>query len=349
MRMLHIIRKGISVAILLFLLISLTPSSFLLPKASAITTLGMAMLAHNRILGTAISTNGLRTPSLAKIAATEFTSLTPENEMKWDTTEPSPNSFNFGPADMIVNYAQSHQLKVRGHTLVWYNQLAPWVKTIPSGPLLLQTMRNHVTKVVDHFKGKVTHWDVVNEAFEDNGSRRASIFQRLIGNSYIEEAFKAARVADPNAKLCYNDYSIEDMNAKSTAVYNMVKGFLSRGVPIDCVGFQAHLTVGQIPSRLQANLQRFANLGVEVQITELDIRMRVPASSSNLQRQARDYQTVVSTCLAISRCTRITIWGISDKDSWIPSVFPGYGAADLFDNSYDKKPAYYGVLATLAK
>lgn len=127
----------------------------------------------------------------------------------------------------------------------------------------------------------------------------------------------------------------------------MVKDFKSRGVPIDCVGFQSHLIVGQVPSDFQANLQRFANLGVDVQITEQDIRMPTPASSANLQQQASDYAKVVQDCLGVSRCTTITVWGVYDGDSWIPSTFPGYGAALLFDTNYNPKPAYTAVLHAL--
>jgi endo-1,4-beta-xylanase len=181
----------------------------------------------------------------------------------------------------------------------------------------------------------------------EDGSRRGSVFEQWIGDSFIEDAFRATRAADPNALLCYNDYNIEGINAKSNAVYNMVKDFKARGVPIDCVGFQSHLIVGQIPSDFQANLQRFANLGVTVQITEMDIRMPVPASSANLQQQARDYQSVVAACIAVSRCNNITLWGVSDNDSWVPDVFPGYGAPLLFDGNYNPKPAYYTVLQTL--
>jgi endo-1,4-beta-xylanase len=173
------------------------------------------------------------------------------------------------------------------------------------------------------------------------------VFQQVIGNSYIEQAFTAARAADPNARLCYNDYNTDGINAKSNAILAMVQDFKSRGIPIDCVGFQSHLIVGQVPSDYQANLQRFADAGVDVQITELDIRMPTPASSANLQQQASDYSKVVSACLAVSRCNDITVWGITDKYSWVPNTFPGQGAALLFDDNYNKKPAYTAVIQAL--
>jgi endo-1,4-beta-xylanase len=345
--MLHrLMRKGLLAITLGFLFMMLTYNPFL-SQASAATTLGSAAAARGRIFGAAVEGNLLGTTPYTTILDREFTGLTPGNEMKWQTTEPSQGVFNFAPADAIVAHAQAHHMKIRGHTLVWHNQLASWVNNITSPSALLAAMRNHITVEVAHFRGKIWYWDVVNEAFNDDGTRRSDVFQNVIGNSYIADAFIAAHAADPHAKLCYNDYNIEGINAKSTAVYNMVKDFKARGIPINCVGFQSHLIVGQVPSDMQGNLQRFAALGVDVQITELDVRMPTPATTANLQQQAKDYSTVVSDCLAVSRCTDITTWGIGDADSWIPGTFPGQGAALLFDNNYNPKPAYYSVLQTL--
>jgi len=315
--------------------------------APAVTTLGSAAAIKGRTFGAAVTASLLSESQYSNLLSTQFRSVTPSNEMKWNATEPSQGTFTFSNADEIVSYAQSHSMKIRGHTLVWHNQLADWVNSIISGSQLLQVMKSHIAGVVGHFKGKLSYWDIVNEAFNDDGSRRNSIFQQRIGSTYIEEAFKAARAADSNVKLCYNDYNMEGVNAKSTAVYNMVKDFKSRGVPIDCVGFQSHLIVGQIPSDFQANLQRFANLGLDVQVTELDIRMPIPASNANLQQQASDYTKIIQDCLAVSRCTYITVWDVYDGDSWIPSTFPGYGAALLFDTNYQPKPAYTAVLHAL--
>jgi endo-1,4-beta-xylanase len=319
------------------------------PPAGAASTLGSAAAARGRVFGAAIANSHLGEAAYANTWDTEFTGVTPENEMKWDTTEPSRGTFRFTAADAIVSHAQGRGMKVRGHTLVWHSQLAPWVSGITSGADLLTAMRNHIAGVAGHFRGKIQYWDVVNEAFADgsSGGRRSSVFQQRIGNTYIEEAFRAARSADPSAKLCYNDYSTDGVNAKSTAVFNMVRDFKTRGVPIDCVGFQSHLIVNQIPGDYQANLQRFANLGVDVNITELDIRMPTPASSANLQAQANNFRTVVAACLAVSRCTSITTWGITDKYSWVPSTFSGQGAALLFDNNFARKPAYSTTLAAL--
>jgi len=319
------------------------------PPSSAASTLGAAAAEKGRVFGAAVANNRLSETQYATTFDTEFNGLTPENEMKWDTTESSRGSFNYAAADNLVNHAATRGMKVRGHTLVWHSQLPGWVSNITSGTELLSVMRNHIANVAGHFAGKIQYWDVVNEAFEDGGSgaRRQSVFQQRIGDSYIEEAFRAARAADPTAKLCYNDYSTDGVNAKSTAIFNMVRDFKARGVPIDCVGFQAHLIVNQVPGDYQANLQRFADAGVDVNITELDIRMPTPASTTNLQAQANNYRSVVAGCLAVARCTSITVWGVTDKYSWVPSTFPGQGAALLFDDNYNKKPAYDATLSAL--
>jgi endo-1,4-beta-xylanase len=221
------------------------------------------------------------------------------------------------------------------------------VQNISSAAALTTAMHNHINGVMGHYVGKITYWDVVNEAFNEDGTRRQSVFQQRIGNGFIEDAFRTARAADPNAKLCYNDFNIEGQNAKSNAVFSMVSDFKARGVPIDCVGFQSHFIVGQIPGDFQANMNRFANLGVDVNITELDVRMPTPASSANLQTQANNYATITNACLAVSRCTSITTWGITDKYSWVPGTFPGQGAPLLFDDNFNKKLAYTSTLNAL--
>ncbi|MEU8659425.1 non-reducing end alpha-L-arabinofuranosidase family hydrolase [Actinoplanes philippinensis] len=300
--------------------------------SEAATTLGASAAAKNRYFGAAIAASKLGDSTYTTILKREFTSVTAENEMKWDATEPSRGVFSYSAGDRILNQAQSNGQKIRGHALAWHSQMPGWAQSL-SGSTLRSAMLNHITQVATHYKGKIHSWDVVNEAFADDGrgSRRDSSLQRT-GNDWIEAAFKAARAADPGAKLCYNDYNTDGVNAKSTAVYSMVKDFKARGVPIDCVGFQSHLT-NNAPGDYQANLQRFADLGVDVQITELDI------SGSN---QAAAYTAVTKACLAVSRCTGITVWGIRDSDSWRTGTNPL-----LFDASGNKKAAYTAVLNTL--
>ncbi|MFI1990736.1 non-reducing end alpha-L-arabinofuranosidase family hydrolase [Actinoplanes sp. NPDC020271] len=301
--------------------------------ADAATSLGASASQSGRYFGTAIAASKLGDSTYTTILKTEFTAVTPENEMKWDATEPSQGSFTFGNGDKILNQGSAQGAKIRGHALLWHSQQPKWAQAL-SGTALRAAAINHVTQVATHYKGKIYAWDVVNEAFADGGSgaRRDSNLQRT-GNDWIEAAFKAARAADPNAKLCYNDYNTDGVNAKSTGVYNMVKDFKARGVPIDCVGFQSHLGT-TVPADYQANLQRFADLGVDVQITELDV-----AQGGN---QAGIYASVTRACLAVSRCTGITVWGIRDSDSWRSGENPL-----LFDSSGSKKAAYTSVLNAL--
>lgn len=315
--------------------------------AQAATTLKDLATAAGKDIGFALAPDRLSESAYTSVADSEFTLVVPENAMKWDATEPSQNSFSYGAGDRVASYAATTGKKLYGHTLVWHSQLPGWVNNL-SGTALQSAMTNHVTNVATHFKGKVVAWDVVNEAFADNGARRAeSPFQQKLGDGYIETAFRAARAADPNARLCINDYNTDGINAKSTAIYNLVKDFKSRGVPIDCVGFQAHLIIGQVPSDLQANLKRFADLGVDVRITELDIRMQTPSDATKLATQAADYKKVFQACLAVTRCQGVTIWGITDKYSWVPDTFPGQGAALVWDAGYAKKPAYDAIASAL--
>ncbi|MER6594226.1 endo-1,4-beta-xylanase, partial [Micromonospora purpureochromogenes] len=308
----------------------------LAPGASAATTLGASAAQTGRYFGAAVAANKLPDATYVGILNREFTSVTPENEMKWDATEPTQGQFTYANADRIVNHARANGMQVRGHALAWHSQQPGWAQNL-SGTALRSAMVNHVTKVATYYRGKIHSWDVVNEAFADGGTgaRRDSNLQRT-GNDWIEVAFRAARAADPTAKLCYNDYNTDGQNAKSNAVYAMVQDFKARGVPIDCVGFQSHFnSASPVPADYQANLQRFANLGVDVQITELDIEGSGSA-------QADNYARVVRACLAVSRCTGITVWGIRDTDSWRAS-----GTPLLFDGSGNKKPAYTATLDAL--
>ncbi|MFF4712446.1 non-reducing end alpha-L-arabinofuranosidase family hydrolase [Streptomyces eurythermus] len=298
-------------------------------------TLAGAAAGSGRYFGTAVATGGLGDSTYSTVLDREFDMVTPENEMKWDTVEPSRGNFRFGPADSIVGHASAHGQRMRGHTLLWYRQLPEWVKSITDANTLRRVMNNHITTEVSHFKGKVYAWDVVNEAFADGGGgqRRSSVFQDVLGDGFIEEAFRTARAADPAAKLCYNDYNIENWtDAKTQGVYTMVKDFKSRGVPIDCVGFQSHFGAGGPPAGFQTTLSKFAALGVDVQITELDIA----------QASATAYAGAVQACLKVARCTGVTVWGIRDSDSWRTGENPL-----LFDAGGNKKPAYSAVLTAL--
>ncbi|MEU2248713.1 endo-1,4-beta-xylanase [Streptomyces sp. NPDC019224] len=301
---------------------------------AAETTLGAAAAQSGRYFGTAIASGKLGDSAYTSIAGREFNMVTAENEMKIDATEPQRGQFNFTAGDRVYNWAVQNGKKVRGHTLAWYSQQPGWMQSL-SGSSLRQAMIDHINGVMGHYKGKIAQWDVVNEAFADgnSGGRRDSNLQRT-GNDWIEVAFRTARAADPAAKLCYNDYNIENWNwAKTQGVYNMVRDFKSRGVPIDCVGFQSHFNSGSpYDSNFRTTLQSFAALGVDVAITELDIQ----------GASATTYANVTNDCLAVSRCLGITVWGVRDSDSWRSGDTPL-----LFNNDGSKKAAYTSVLNAL--
>ncbi|MFJ6995993.1 endo-1,4-beta-xylanase [Streptomyces sp. NPDC003090] len=301
---------------------------------AAESTLGRAAAQSGRYFGTAIASGKLNDPAYTTIAAREFNSVTAENEMKIDATEPQQGQFNFTAGDRVYNWAVQNGKQVRGHTLAWHSQQPAWMQSL-SGSALRQAMINHINGVMGHYKGKIVQWDVVNEAFADgtSGARRDSNLQRT-GNDWIEVAFRTARAADPAAKLCYNDYNVENWTwAKTQAMYAMVRDFKQRGVPIDCVGFQAHFNSDSpYNSNFRTTLQNFAALGVDVAVTELDIQGASPTT----------YANVTNDCLAVPRCVGITVWGVRDTDSWRAEQTPL-----LFNGDGSKKPAYTSVLNAL--
>ncbi|KIQ66778.1 glycoside hydrolase [Kitasatospora griseola] len=316
------------------------------PAGAAGGTLYDLAEAKGRYFGTALTQSNLSNSTLTAVAGAQFDMVTPGNEMKWDTTQPSATTFNFGPGDQIVSFAKAHSMRVRGHTLVWHSQLPSWVSSLPTAQVQA-AMENHITTQATHYKGQVYSWDVVNEPFNEDGSLRTSAFYNAMGSGYIADALRTARAADPNAKLYLNDYNIEGVNAKSDAMYQLVSSLKSQGVPIDGVGLESHFIVGQVPSTMKANIQRFAALGLDVAVTELDDRMQVPASAANLAQQATDYATVIANCLAVSGCVGISQWGVGDADSWIPGAFGGYGAATMYDDNYQPKASYRSSVTAL--
>jgi len=317
------------------------------PLAPRLTTT-LKAAASPRYFGAALGAGHLSNASdlnFRMLGASQFSGSTPENEMKWDATEPNQGMFTFTQADQVAAFAKTNNHKLRGHTLVWHNQLPNWVSTL-QGNNLLSAMNNHILTVMGHFKGQIFGWDVVNEAFNDDGTLGPSPFLTQLGSSYIQTAFTTARQADNTTFLYINDFNTEGVNAKSNAMLSLVQSLKALNL-IDGVGFQSHFIVGEVPQDLQTNLQRFANAGVDVAITELDVRMTVPASAANLAQQTKDYTFVVDACKAVSRCVGITTWGITDLYSWVPGTFPNMGAALLWDDSYNEKASFTSTINAL--
>ncbi|MGW6929225.1 endo-1,4-beta-xylanase [Lentzea sp. NPDC054927] len=295
----------------------------------------------SRYVGSAVAAQHLNSEAdYRSVLTREFDSVTPENEMKWAVVEPNRNQFNWSGADAIVNYARQNGKSVRGHTLVWHSQYPGWLNNLGSGELR-SVVQQHINTEMGRYRGRIRAWDVVNEMFNEDGSRRQSIFQQRMGDSYVADAFRWARAADPSAKLYINDYNTEGINAKSNALYNLVRSLKQQGVPIDGVGIQTHLSTQYgFPTSLRQNIERLAALGVDIAITEADVRIPLPADSTKLNTQASYYRQIWDACHAVSRCVEFTTWGFTDRHSWVPGTFPGEGAACLYDTNLRPKPAY---------
>jgi len=313
-------------------------------------------------------------PDSLQVLKTHFNSITAENEMKWSKIQPEPGVFDFEAADRFVRLAEENDLFVVGHTLVWHQQTPSWVFLDDSGEpadreTLLQRMRDHIMTVAGRYKGRVHGWDVVNEAVSDQGGMRQSKWYEIIGEDYVEKAFQYAHEADPDAKLYYNDYSLY-FPEKREGVVRLVRNLQSKGIRVDGIGLQGHwgLDYPAKPEEIEASILAFAELGVEVMITELDINVlpnpddRIGAEiSANFEMQEgmnpypdglpEDMQNKLAERYAElfrlflkhhDKISRVTIWGIHDGQSWL-NYWPIRGRKNyplLFDRQFQPKPAF---------
>jgi endo-1,4-beta-xylanase len=269
--------------------------------------------------------------------------------MKWEVTQPERGRFEFDDADRIVGFARRHGMRVRGHTLVWHIQNPEWLHEGRfSRAALIDILREHIHRVVGRYRGLVASWDVVNEAVLDDGSLRPSFWLKRIGPEYIALAFQFAHEADPGATLFYNEIGAEGEGTKSDAVYRMLKRLRERGIPVGGIGFEGHFTLDGPPTTFRRNMERFAALGLQVAVTEADVRVKLPASRAEKQVQADSFADALRDCLAVEACRSFTVWGFTDRYSWIPGYQPGYGAATLLDEQLEPKPAYRALHRLLA-
>jgi endo-1,4-beta-xylanase len=294
-------------------------------------------------VGTAVNMDALGTdaPYTAAVAR-EFNTVTPENVMKWEVVEPTQGNYNWAEADRLVGFARRNGQAVRGHVLVWHSQLPSWINETDFTPAQLRDLlRRHIFAEMGHFKGRIWAWDVVNEAFNEDGTLRDTIWLRALGPGYIADAFRWAHQADPSAILFLNDYNVEGVNAKSTAEYNLVKDLRRQGVPVQGFGIQGHLGIQYgLPGDVLENVRRFDALGVKTAFTEVDVRMILPDDNIKTQAQAEGFGLMLRACLLVRHCISYTVWGFTDKYSWVPGVFSGQGAATPMDENLQPKPAY---------
>lgn len=314
---------------------------------------------HPILMGMAVSPS-----SLNSSISSEFNYVTPENEMKWQNTEPSEGKFTFSSGDAIVNWAQTNNIKVKGHCLVWHSQLAGWVNNLTGRDRVLEVMKNHIESLMGRWGNKVYAWDVVNEAISTdsdegigNAGFRKTVFYNQIGEDYIELAFKIAReYADSHdmkdMKLYYNDYSIDADNDKVKFLKPVVKGWVEKGVPIDGIGFQMHIGPPNnicTAESVKNNMQYFADLGLEVLISEWDINLC--GNKITKDQQLKLYHDITQVCVNQPKCTAITIWGYNDSQSWLNSwstaLCNGQNSQSLLFNNGQKKETYTQVLNAL--
>ncbi len=297
--------------------------------------------ARGITLGTALDDGPLQREAGYRAAVVrDFGAITPENAMKWDALEGERGTMVWDGADRAVDFADEHDLAVRGHTLVWHAQLPGWIADGKLGAKeLSKVMREHIAKVMGRYKGRVRTWDVVNEVVDDDGTLRKSVWRDTLGPAFIARAFAAARKADPKARLTLNEIGAESVGPKSDMLYEVARDLKGRGL-LDEIGFQSHFNLDGVPPTMRANLERFAALGLDIAITEADVSLKDDPSRKQLKAQGRVYAKLVKTCRAVPRCKALTVWGFTDRYSWIPDNQPGFGSATLLDDELKAKPAY---------
>ena len=313
-------------------------------------------------IGTAVDTpTFLSEPLHNAILTGEFNMMTPANSMKMNIIQGVQGVFDFVDTDALLAFAEQNGMEFHGHPLIWHTQAPAWLEeTEFSRDEMIQIMYAHIDALVGRYAGRIPYWDVVNEAIETDGTVydfRHTIWYDRIGPDFIDLAFQRARQDDPNALLLYNDYNSAVMgHPKADRVFQLVSDMKSRGIPIDQVGLQNHWFItpdggtSGLPdvNMIRANLDRYAQIGVGVQFTEFDVRIGLPITEEKLQMQAQIMGDILQACLDAPNCAHVTVWGMSDFDSWVPSTFPDYDSAHIFDANFVAKPAYHSMSNVLA-
>lgn len=306
-------------------------------------------------IGAAINTGAFyNDPAYLELAAQQYNIITPENIFKFGSLSPAPDVYNWDDADALVAWAEAHDIRIHGHTLVWHNQQPGWLdESRYTSEEIAAILENHIRTVVGRYKGRIQEWDVVNEAIPDSGDvLRDTIWLRALGPDYIAKAFQWAHEADPDALLFYNDYNIDVPSRKTNNAYALVSNLLDAGIPIHGVGLQMHVSAKQLPSlsvdTVRQVMDRFGRLGLKVEITEMDVKIGEGTREEGLEPQAQVYRIVLQACIDAPNCDTFITWGVSDNYSWIPGFVGHDDWVLLYDENLTPKPAYYAVAETLA-
>lgn len=327
-------------------------------RAAEPTTLREAAAARGKLVGFAMFGKPGLDAKYDETAAREFNVVVCENAMKFGCVCPNARGqYDFSVPDAIVGFAQTNHIKVRGHNLVWHFQQPEWFSRGKwSKQEMTDIVHEHIRTMLTHYKGKVFAWDVVNEAISDSKDpheiyRKDNYFD-VLGQDYLDMAFRWAREADPKTKLFYNEYGTEFGGLKFEKMYEMLKGMKARGVPVDGVGLQMHIGLGakSQTKKLASTIRKLGELGLEVQITELDVAMQLPSTDKKLQTQAEIFGDITAIAMKEKACTALLMWGFTDKHSWLPQFSDGKrGCGLIFDEQYRPKPAYTAMLKAMAK
>ena len=302
-------------------------------------------------VGASVAPHPLRgTNEYNTATAREYNIIVPENSLKFEIVHPRPDVYDFCQMDTIVAFAEANGMRLRGHPLVWEQQLPVWVQDLPlSREDWTAMLQDHVTQLVRRYAGEVQVWDVINEPLTEEGTLKDTLWFQHIGPEYLELALRWAHDADPDARLFINEFATENLNSKSDALYALAQDLLARGVPLNGIGFQMHLIepIPPDPAQIAENFRRFGDLGLEVQITELDVRLKEPVTPEELSHQAEIYRMVFEACLSAANCDTVVMWGVNDRSSWIPYFYDSWGSPLILDDNYEPKPAYRAILETL--
>ncbi len=335
-------------------------------KRSIALTLGIALVAvalagcgatprkvadkKGLTLGVAIQAGDIYSPEAVAFIKKHFNAFVPGDSMKGANIRPKKDFWNWSDMDAMVAFAEKNNMRMKGHCFLWHDQNGPYVHSLKTRDEAIAYMTDHITTIMTRYKGRIFEYDVANEVFLEDGTLRDTLWYRLMGDDFLDIVFRAARAADPNARLILCDYNTEYAGtAKGDAMYEMVKGMKERGVPIDGVAHQLHC-MAELPineEALRENIRRFEALGVSTSFSEVDVRVKMPVDDEKEAEQVAVYSKLLEVAMTEPACKSFIVWGYTDKMSWIPRAFPGYGSATILDKDMKPKKAYHALIKTL--